>query len=128
MYMQYALDLNFGEIEFDWDRKKVSVRVIGVEGGEKPLLGASWSFNQLSGNRSMPGSNIDSTDVTKVLSKQALDDEWICVNYQGIAHPVHYFLGTLSGSVLLFSLILLPNILGLTLVFYVVRLLLRRMK
>ena len=125
---QFYLELNFGELEFDWDQRTVSMRIVGIEGPDMPMLGAKWSFDQLSGDVTMPGSIIDSHDISSVASKLSSNDQWVCVNYQGVAHPVHYFLGTFSGAVLLFSLILLPNILSVLAVLVAVRFVLRRMR
>lgn len=125
---QFYLELNFGELEFDWNQRTVSMRVLGVDGPDTPMLGAKWSFDQLSGDVVMPGSIIEANDIARVESALSPNDEWVCVNYQGVAHPLDYFVGTLTGAVLLFSLILLPNILSVVAVMVVVRHVLRRVK
>ena len=105
---QYSLELNFGELEFDWDEETLKVRVIGVEGADEPLLSAQWSFNQLSGIKGMPGSKIRESDIATSEAELRSDDSWICVSQGGTVHPVHYFMATLASSALLFSFILLP--------------------
>ena len=52
--MQYSLDLNFAEFEFDWDKNAVFVRILGEDG--VALLHAEWSLDEL--NRGLPGSQV----------------------------------------------------------------------
>jgi hypothetical protein len=35
--VQYALQRNFGEFEFDWDKRQLIVRILGEETGGTPL-------------------------------------------------------------------------------------------
>ena len=51
--VQYSLERNFGELEFDWESRELVVRVLGEEVGGKPLLSTAWSFDVLSGNSAM---------------------------------------------------------------------------
>eukprot|EP01083_Nonionella_stella_P167770 564705_1 len=56
---QYSIEKNFGEFEFDWKARVVRVRAIGQDVNAPPLLSASYSFDQLSGNKVMPGNIAD---------------------------------------------------------------------
>ena len=124
---QFSLELNFGELEFDWEEQVVVMRVFGVTGTDQPMLSAKWSFDQLSGNAIMPGSTISTNDIEKVASHLSADDQWICVDYNGLVSPLHYFVSTSMGVTLLFTLILLPNILSIFCVLLVVRWILRKL-
>jgi len=112
---QYSLDLNFGELEFDWEAQTVSMRVLGLD--DVALISAKWSLDQLSGRAPMGGSNIAPEDIARsasalarAKSKRSLIDigaeksfnnsneEWICVPYRGHANA----LSVLAGHIMLF--------------------------
>ena len=48
--MQYTLDLNFAEFDFNWEARNVTVRLLGTEANEVPLLSNTWRLDELSGN------------------------------------------------------------------------------
>jgi hypothetical protein len=59
--LQYALDRNFGEFEFDWDKGTVTVRVLGDNLDHRQvLLSTSWSLDLLSGTARLMLRNIES--------------------------------------------------------------------
>ena len=125
---QFSLELNFGELEFDWPKEVVTMRVFGVSGTEQPMLSAKWSFTQLNGESIMPGSTVDQDDIEKVAPQLSADDRWVCVDYHGVVSSLHYFVSTSMGVTLLFTLILLPNILSVLTVLWVVRWILNKLK
>lgn len=68
--LQYTLELNFGELEFDWENKAIQARVMGVN-ETAPLLSVRWEMdwqNRSHGNTS-----------------------WHCINHRGPVNPVHRF-------------------------------------
>jgi hypothetical protein len=104
--LQYSLELNFAEFEFDWERRAVGIRILGSSLAATPLLTSSWYFDELSGK----SSNVKDSDFQKVedhlrsLAILERADEWICVNYRGLASPVHYAFGvfaTLTSAMVL---------------------------
>ena len=125
---QFSLELNFGELEFDWQNEVVSMRVFGVSGTEQPMLSAKWAFAQLNGDSIMSGSSVGQNDIEKVASQLSADDQWVCVDYHGLVSPLHYFVSTSMGVTLLFTLILLPNILSILTVLWIVRWILNKLK
>lgn len=125
---QFSLELNFGELDFDWQNEVVAMRIFGARGTEQPMLSAKWSFAQLNGDSVTPGSNIGQDDIAKVTSQLSPDDQWICVDYHGVVSSLHYFVSTSMGVTLLFTLILLPNILSILTVLWVVRWILNKLK
>jgi hypothetical protein len=108
--LQYSLELNFAEFEFDWERRLVDVRIFGSDLDAAPLLTSSWHFDYLSGKTSRKDPHVKCGDFQKVehqLGSLAIlerTDEWICVNYRGLANPVHYAFGvfaTLTSAMVL---------------------------
>lgn len=87
--MQYSLDLNFAEFDFDWNENTVAVTIFGVDQVE--LLKAEWSFNDL--KQGMPGSMVQEKDyqaIDKSYKKLGLPkSQWTCVNYRGVPHQYH---------------------------------------
>jgi alkaline phosphatase D len=68
--LQYALELNFGELEFDWENRAIQARVHGVDNAP-PLLSVRW--------------DMDYQDHSKN------DNYWKCVNNRGPVNPIHRF-------------------------------------
>ena len=128
MGKQFSLELNFGELEFDWQNEAVAMRVFGVSGTKQPMLSAKWTFSQLNGDAIMPGSNIGQDDIAKVTSQLSADDQWACVDYHGLVSPLHYFVSTSMGVTLLFTLVLLPNIISMMAVLLFIRWVLNKLK
>ncbi|GKY98189.1 hypothetical protein MPSEU_000776700 [Mayamaea pseudoterrestris] len=99
--LQFSLEKNFGELEFDWDQQSVSIRSIGEDG--KSLLSARLSLAQLSGKETIYGASVDSSDFH--LAKESLlhalpNSEWVCVNYRGAASPVDHMIGQTQSAAL----------------------------
>ena len=68
--LQYTLELNFGELEFDWENRAIQARVYGV-GEAPPLLSVRWEMDWQ--NRTNGSSS------------------WHCINHRGTVNPVHRF-------------------------------------
>lgn len=73
--LQFSLEKNFGELEFDWDKSVVTMRALGEDRNGPPLLMASYTFDQLSGRSPMPAFGKSSGSSTT----------WECINYRGTA-------------------------------------------
>eukprot|EP01083_Nonionella_stella_P047175 126285_1 len=86
---QYSIKKNFGEFEFDWKARVVRVRAIGQDVNAPPLLSASYSFDQLSGNKVMPGNIADrETSMKKgkyLMDGNVVEGEFICMNHRPAA-------------------------------------------
>jgi PhoD-like phosphatase len=94
--MQYSLQLNFAEFEFDWDKHAINVSILGREGVS--LLNAKWSFDEF--KRGLPGSKVRDEDYLAKADSQAKlglpQTQWQCVNYRGVAHPYHVYAGIVA--------------------------------
>lgn len=109
---QYAMDLNFGEIEFDFDNRIASIRALGKDINAPPLLSATYSFDQLSGTRHMPGAiaNITSYgDLGGVLMDGNIIPEGLntCMNHRG---PPDYV--QLTAAVIIWHSVLISFLVG----------------
>ena len=68
---QYNLDLNFAEIEFDWDNESIIVNILGTEIDGKPLLHQTFRFDELSppGTKGAGGATSSTTTTSLVQSE-----------------------------------------------------------
>jgi len=112
---QYALQLNFGEFEFDWEAKVATMRVIGKESGMPPMLSASFSFDQLSGREPIPGKNQFDVTLSQYNGKRVLDGnvaigEFICINHQSNPHPIQLNIGFTCVGVFIFVFMFGPHL------------------
>jgi PhoD-like phosphatase len=119
--LQYSLEKNFGELEFDWEQRSVAFRAMGEHAGEPPLLMANWTIDQLSGIEAIPGSLLtpqNFLDETKL--HQTYRGEWTCINHRGspsILLQGAGFVTTVTGiSVLLLFPVVLSAYLALMLI------------
>ena len=101
---QYSLGLNFGEFEFDWEAEQVTIRILGPDIGQPPLLSMRWDFDTLS-TASKPTGKLQSGDFQRRFdtinrhSNVPKEDDWICLPNQGpMPAPVKLF-GTVSAAV-----------------------------
>ena len=117
---QFSLDLNFGEMEFDFEARTMTSRVMGVKGGgDRPLLSAQWTFDQLSGREVMLGGRVGPEDAAQEMRRQQSLSavhgggvgDWVCVNHRGAPHPIGVIGGSVAGMGLLLSFLLLPYVL-----------------
>jgi len=106
---QFTLDLNFAELEFDWDRKELIGRVFGVNLSDPPLLSARWSFDQLSGRSAfLPNSfdlSIDEWEKHFALLK---DGQWMCTPVGGIANDYQVLFGQTLGIIFTTMIVSFP--------------------
>ena len=109
---QYSLELNFGEIEFDWDDGIIYLRALGKDPESPPLLSASYKIEQLSGTMYMPGAakNLPShAERSKWLRDGNLvDGKYICINYNGSARVPHIFTGIVIETLWIMILLTSP--------------------
>lgn len=120
--LQYSLDLNFGELEFDWEKKILTVRTLGKELNSPPLLAAKYHFDQLSGSSAFPGGddglremvarNLSTTfdahrqDFLPRLSwSDTKQHQWVCIDHRGSADPLRI---TASYTFITFVMVGLP--------------------
>ncbi len=117
---QYSLQLNFGELEFNWNAKIVKMRIIGKDNNAPPLLSASFSFDQLSGREKTSGKRLDKKLPTKygrnVMDGDLVKGEFICTNHR--PNPSSFDLTLATTCIGLFFLItmLVPPFLLFTIV------------
>lgn len=104
--LQYSLEKNFGELEFDWTHRTVTMRTIGEDA--QPLLSAKVSMDSLN-DGFMPGNTLDTHDFA--VSNNTLP-EWTCVNYRGDHSLISHAVGHLTSAFVL--LVTLPSPIWLT--------------
>ena len=109
---QYSLELNFGEFEFDWKARKVRIRAFGKDLTIPPLLSAIYTFDQLSGEQTIPGEVVD-VGLSKKYGKHVMDGnlvdgEFICINHQGTPNPIFVKLGFTGLKLFLATALLTP--------------------
>jgi len=115
---QFSLLKNFGELEFDWDDRTVTVRVIGEKAVETPLLSAKWSMDQLSGRVNMPGSKLSSNDFEPLPNSVGT---WTCVSHRGNASNFEQILGHVTTGAALFLLFSFPIFLAISILLSLAR-------
>ena len=103
--LQYSLDLNFGEIEVDWDQGAVQVRIHGLD-QDTPLLSQQWTIEELNGQQKMRGGTLDIADFQKVSSLGT--GPWVCLNHRGVTHPLHLLLTSFLSLVIITALLFYP--------------------
>lgn len=102
--MQFTLDRNYAELDFDWAEQSVRVRILGQEVGGQPLLSSDWSFDSLStGNIQLRPEMTDDKlffDSHNILHQKGSfndtqndDGQWICMNYRGAPSPAYRIIG-----------------------------------
>jgi PhoD-like phosphatase len=115
--MQYSLEMNFGELEFDWIHRTVAIRSIGhidEKDGvvEKPLIMARYSMDELSGRDEIsnhyPKLDGDFVFEEKRQVRSNIDGEWVCVNHRGRGTNVEHFVGHVAAGSVLVTLFLSP--------------------
>ena len=101
--LQYSLEKNFGELEFDWEQRTVSMRSMGETPGAPPLLMASWTLDQLSGHDDIPGGVLTSQDFVDQANLNAPrfvknGGEWMCVAHRGAPSFLWQMVGHVSTA------------------------------
>ena len=123
--LQYSLERNFGELEFDWDERTVTMRSIGEGAKSSPLLAARVSMDQLSGRWPMSTSKPKHEDFQKAAANQhpMVKGEWVCLEYRGQVSMVREMMSYAIFSVYIASMCSLPILLP---AYFLVRLWRRR--
>ena len=112
--LQYVLERNFGEMEFDWENRQVLVRVFGDTGTE--FIRTAWPFDLLSGyNRTEPIptgrlriSDYEHTYQNLLRHNVSQPDDWICLNHRGVSSFGMKLFDVLSPIGLVLFLVSLP--------------------
>jgi PhoD-like phosphatase len=131
--LEYSLEKNFGELEFDWDRQAVTLRTIGEQRSSSslspPILlekkihldelrflaGGGGGLQHDSAHEPFPARGslltmkdfVDEAQARQRANKVAHDNrEWICVNHRGrqSENQVRHFIGHLSTGVVMTTL------------------------
>jgi hypothetical protein len=113
--LQYSLERNFGELEFDWEHRTVTIRSIGEDPMAPPLLAARVNMDQLSGRTPMSSSTLTQEDFSAeaALQHPLLDgSEWACLEHRGqvsVAREMFGYANAVFGIASIFSVpVLLP--------------------
>jgi alkaline phosphatase D len=142
---QYALDVNFAELEFDWittttttsssgkkeDEQKaaVTIRVLGKEVNGPPFLSTRWELDELSGRNNYKNITtlVDDSYFRETYNKMERNGgftssgskgQWICVAYRGKPDPVFQVIGCVVPIVTFFLTAFLPFVLPFLLLVY----------
>lgn len=96
--LQYSLERNFGELEFNWDDRTVTIRSLGEDPTAPPLIAARVSMDQLSGMTPMESSTaadggkpLTDTDFAHLAAQNT--GEWLCIEHRGSVSFVDELLG-----------------------------------
>ena len=103
---QYFLDLNFAELDFDFDAGAVNARIFGTRASAPPELEIHWTFDQLSGDDDLPGVTETLKDFLQEGNKQEIktEQEWICIPHRGLASLYHeYYILSVWGQLNLYA-------------------------
>jgi hypothetical protein len=111
---QFSLARNIAEVEFDWSRCHVTVRILGVEG--QVLLKQDWSMDELSGKDARTKTLLDprSFDVAREQYESVVQTtesrDFICVNYRGNPDKLQFAFSIVTVVSLFMILALYPII------------------
>jgi hypothetical protein len=111
---QFALGLNVGEFEFNWEEHTLTVRILGAELNAPPLLSGKWTFDQLSGIQELPGS-LANVQLTEKYGGFQMDrfvepGQYLCMNHRPPASMYHVLFGYLAMTIVMLLLIFGPYI------------------
>ena len=112
--LQYSLAKNFGELEFDWDERTVTLRTMGEERWGPPLLAARVSMDQLSGKVPIPGSVVDDKDFQSKASRRhptVANSDWVCIHHRGDVSMGRQMIGHVASAVGLIAVVSVPIVL-----------------
>jgi len=106
--LQYSLERNFGELEFDWEERTVALRSIGEDG--RPLLSSKIQMDQLSGKSLMKTSFLSEDEFQREIAEQhpLVAGEWVCLPYRGRVGVMHEMLGHVRSVLAIVSFFTLP--------------------
>ena len=106
--LQYSLEQNFGELEFDWKNRVLIARTIGHGPDEgEILLSAKWNMDELSGTMEASEKYLTQNDfvVTETKEHATTEDGWVCINHRGQPGLARQLLGhtmTIASFAVLF--------------------------
>lgn len=106
--LQYSLEKNVGELEFDWEDRTVTMRTFGED--SVPLLHAKFEMDSLSGHTPTRNSFLSKNDFIQELNNMhpSVDNEWICINYRGRENNLANMAGHVATGFVLTVLTPLP--------------------
>eukprot|EP00980_Cylindrotheca_fusiformis_P007373 scaffold1525_cov142-Cylindrotheca_fusiformis.AAC.173 len=110
--LQYSLDLNIAELDFDWVERKVLATILGSNG--EPLLQQKWPFDDLSIVQKTTLRDQDFDLVSQYLRDRLIggeNNDWTCVHYRGIPSPLAFALSIVVTVTVGFTLLGGPTIL-----------------
>lgn len=117
---QYSLEYNFGEFEFDWDQRQITIRILGHDATKRPLLSTRWSFDLLSGHVPPVDTKLTQTEYDKkyqaLTAHDATNDDWICLNYGREATFGMKVFGVISPVLISTTILIVPFIVPMILV------------
>jgi len=134
--LQYSLEKNFGEIEFDFDLRHVTLRSIGEDfdshSNKPPLLMAKISMDQLDGQSYMPGGNhlsnedfrIEAAAMAAALASERggrQEGDWICIDHRGRENKLYNIMSYVTTGILLKNRLNFQMITLIVALFYIVR-------
>ena len=89
--LQYTLELNFAEFEFDWEAQSLHLKILGTKVAGSPLLSVELTLDELT-NLSPAQTRVSDFDFeTEQRHLNVTDEDFICVDYRGLANPFHYY-------------------------------------
>jgi len=121
---QYSLDINFGEFEFEWEKRQVIVRILGEKSidGKASLLHTVWDFDTLSGTRPITSRVLfDNHASSSPFEPFASETDWICASYRGQPSLMLKLFGVVSPVLLAALLATLPLLLPAIIALFLLR-------
>eukprot|EP00934_Nitzschia_sp_Nitz4_P008731 Nitzschia sp. Nitz4//scaffold7_size249615//199035//200567//NITZ4_001202-RA/size249615-processed-gene-0.156-mRNA-1//1//CDS//3329558517//8721//frame0 len=119
--LQYSLEMNVAEMEFDWDNERVLLNLLGTEGNA--LLHQVWSFQDLT--RVDPSrtavtkrefqtvsDKLQQYQLLPLAPRQEDSPEWVCVQHRGLGNGFRSSLGLLIPFALFQMCVWSPFIVG----------------
>jgi hypothetical protein len=107
--LQYTLQRNVAELDFDFNERVVIVRILSEAGNT--LLYQNWSFDALNGHERTKedGASDEGTEILEMpydwsrrMDLQRNDDDFVCFSHRGEPTQVHFVLATITAvSILL---------------------------
>ena len=125
--VQYTLERNFGEFEFDWDRRQLILRVLGHDPSKPPFLSTTYDFDTLSGRTAANATElIKPSDYNKIfddLSSHgiAANNDWVCVNNRGYTSEGLQLYGAVSALSFSGFLLIMPFVLPVLIAYFIMR-------
>jgi hypothetical protein len=107
--LQFSLQKNFGEVEFDWENRLVRLRALGDDGSV--LLSSQLTLEQLSGTEVLKGGLLDELDFQHErdsLTNTLPQSQWVCINHRGIDTQLAHIIGHVSSLLVTLVVIACP--------------------